>query len=89
VLAARAVAFGPTTMELAPVPGPAQSSAWAPAAATRPPMPIIAACTIASLRAEDRLVFDLDVSEAATQVPDDSFQTALKILFMKEGCLTI
>jgi len=52
-------------------------------------MPIIAACTIASLRAEDRLVFDLDVSEAATQVPDDSFQTALKILFMKEGCLTI
>jgi hypothetical protein len=31
----------------------------------------------------------LDVSEAATQVPEDSFQTALKILFMKEGCLTI
>jgi hypothetical protein len=52
-------------------------------------MLIIATCTIASLRAEDRLVFDLDVSEAATQVPDDSFQTALKILFMKEGCLTI
>jgi hypothetical protein len=35
------------------------------------------------------LVFDLDVSEAATHVPVDSFQTALKILFMKEGCLTI
>jgi hypothetical protein len=45
---------------------------------------------MASLRADDdRLVFDFDVSEAATQVPEDSFQTALKILFMKEGCLTI
>ena len=48
------------------------------------------AWAMASLRADDdRLVFDFDVSEAATQVPEDSFQTALKILFMKEGCLTI
>jgi len=38
---------------------------------------------------EERLLFDFDVSEAATHVPEVSFQTALKILFMKEGCLTI
>jgi hypothetical protein len=51
---------------------------------------IIAACNSASFPAdEDRVIFDFDVSEAATHVPEDSFHTALKILFMNEGCLTI
>jgi len=80
----------PTARESVPTVSPlkTQSSACADDAASRPP--IIAACTIASLRAdEERLLFDFDVSDAATHVPEVSFQTALKILFMKEGCLTI
>jgi len=31
-----------------------------------------------------RFVFDRDISEAATHVPVDSFQIALKILFIKK-----
>ena len=84
-------AYEPAPVAITAPTGLAQSSFTCACADGPASMPhIIAACNSASFPAdEDRVIFDFDVSEAATHVPEDSFHTALKILFMNEGCLTI